>query len=228
MEKLIKDLGVKRVSWIVWIFIFFVISFVNSFASFFLLESVNYLFVFISSALSGVFFIIFIPSLLNAIEGKLKAEERAKEFLSHDVTTGFINKQFFLSQLKREISSAKRYENSFSLMMIEISNYDLIVEKHGRNTIEHILKEIGKRVKKQLRDSDVIGKYDTKLFSVILSNAKDETLEIIVNRLKNELENSPIMFKHKIFVDTKIVTKEFDREIDIDSDALLNRVEKLL
>ncbi|MCV6607880.1 MAG: GGDEF domain-containing protein [Campylobacterales bacterium] len=228
MEKLIRDLGVKKVSLIVWFFIFLVISFFNSFTSFFILETVSYSFIFVSSALSGMFFIIFIPSLLSAIEGKIKAEARAKEFLSLDMTTGFINKQFFLSQLKREVSSAKRYDSPFSLMMVEINNYDSIVEKHGRNTIEHVLKECGKRIEKQVRDSDVIGKYDTKHFGVILSHAKDESLEIIEKRLKKELEESPVMFKDKIFVETKIVMKEFDKEIDVDSDSYLNRVEKLL
>lgn len=228
MVNIVQDLGVKKVSFIAWAIVFLTLTVVNGFIFYLLHEEIKFLFILISSGLSGLFFILFIPTLIKAWEGKSKAEARAKEFLSHDTTTGFMNKHFFISSLRREMSSAKRYKNRFSLMFIEVANYNQIVEKHGRNTIEHVLKEVGRRVKELLRDSDIVGKYDTSVFSVILTNAKTDAISTVETRLKDVVEKAPVYFKDKIFVDLKIATKEFDSEEDVDSDIMLNGIEKLL
>lgn len=83
----------------------------------------------------------------------LKKENR------NDRQTGLMSFEFFSSLMKKELYELERYNRSGTLLMMDFSMINQILERYGETAYEKILGKIGKVIRNSIRESDMAAKY---------------------------------------------------------------------
>ena len=109
---------------------------------------------------------------------KTRADERIEYLASHDSLTNLPNREMFNGLLRRTIDAAARYRRSFAVLFIDLDRFKVINDSLGHDAGDRLLVEIGGRLRRALRSSDVVARLGGDEFVVIL----EETAE------RNEVE----------------------------------------
>jgi two-component system cell cycle response regulator len=85
-----------------------------------------------------------------------------------DGLTGVHNKRYFLEFLEREMARARRHQSSLSLMMFDIDHFKKVNDTHGHLAGDAVLKELGRRLKPEVRREDLLARYGGEEFACVL------------------------------------------------------------
>ena len=104
---------------------------------------------------------------------KTMADERIEYLASHDSLTNLPNREMFNGMLRRAIDAAARYQRQFAVLFIDLDRFKVINDSLGHDAGDMLLVEIGGRLRRALRSSDVVARLGGDEFVVIL----EETAE---------------------------------------------------
>lgn len=85
-----------------------------------------------------------------------------------DSLTGVFNRRAFDERLKNEIERARRYNFSFSLVMIDVDDFKQFNDRYGHSQGDIHLKKIASLIMKSVRQPDLVSRVGGEEFSVIL------------------------------------------------------------
>ncbi len=85
-----------------------------------------------------------------------------------DGLTGVHNKRYFLEFLEKEIARARRHASPMSLIMFDIDHFKKVNDTHGHLAGDAVLKELGRRLKPEVRREDVLARYGGEEFACVL------------------------------------------------------------
>ncbi|HEY9452581.1 MAG TPA: EAL domain-containing protein [Bradyrhizobium sp.] len=106
---------------------------------------------------------------------KTRADERIEYLASHDSLTGLPNREMFNGMLRRAIDAAGRYQRQFALLFIDLDRFKVINDSLGHDAGDMLLVEIGGRLRRALRSSDVVARLGGDEFVVILEEAAERS-----------------------------------------------------
>lgn len=115
---------------------------------------------------------------------KTKADERIEYMASHDSLTDLPNREMFNSMLRRAIDAAARYQRQFALLFIDLDRFKVINDSLGHDAGDMLLVEVGGRLRRALRSSDVVARLGGDEFVVILEETAERSG---VERIAGEL-----------------------------------------
>lgn len=101
------------------------------------------------------------------------------EYLAHyDQLTKIPNRYLLFDRIKHLISRSKRDKKSFTLLYIDLNNFN---DARGHAFGDQILIEVVSRLKQTIRDSDTIARVGDDEFVILLENTsdKDEVTKIV-------------------------------------------------
>ena len=125
---------------------------------------------------------------------KTKADERIEYLASHDSLTKLPNREMFNGMLRRTIDAAARYQRQFALLFIDLDRFKVINDSLGHDAGDMLLVEIGGRLRRALRTSDVVARLGGDEFVVILEEtAERPEVERIAGELLSVL-SQPLQF----------------------------------
>lgn len=137
-------------------------------------------------AIAGSILVIFVLALLGRMSRELAlsrqraAEEQiahAKqvEYLAfHDGLTGLPNRSLFSKLLAQSISYANRYQKKLAVLFLDLDRFKQINDTLGHDAGDDLLKEVARRLKVSLRESDVVARMGGDEFVAILPELEDE------------------------------------------------------
>ncbi|MGP1562041.1 MAG: GGDEF domain-containing protein [Helicobacteraceae bacterium] len=226
MISMIKIFGLKRAI-LAYTFVAMAITFlVTSVLYFLVFDEVKFAEVFISMLIPAVVIGLLVPKIVELYSVVNFEKEKNKTMSGYDEVTGFYNKKTFLSHLRREINSFKRYKTQLCVMLIEISNYKEIEKKRGRHITDYVLKEISSKICHNFRKSDILARYRENSFAVILPHTSLEKSNTVKTKIEEILQAKPIYFKDEINVQTNIKIQAVKNEESENEDSILDRLEK--
>lgn len=97
--------------------------------------------------------------------------EALKTAVRIDGLTQLANRAYFDEKLQEMIHLHQRYQEPFSLMMIDIDNFKTINDSHGHLAGDRILKGVSFKIKATLRESDFLARFGGDEFALILIKA---------------------------------------------------------
>ena len=104
---------------------------------------------------------------------KTRADERIEYLASHDSLTNLPNREMFNGMLRQAIDAAERYQRRFALLFIDLDRFKVINDSLGHDAGDMLLVEIGGRLRRALRSSDVVARLGGDEFVVILEEAAE-------------------------------------------------------
>jgi diguanylate cyclase (GGDEF)-like protein len=101
-----------------------------------------------------------------------------------DSETGIPSKQYLDMTLATRLQEFQKYGLSFGLIYADIDNFGKILERHGRFNAGKIVRTVARTLHKNVRYFDVVGRWSTEEFLVVLLNIDEGRLDIVANKLR--------------------------------------------
>ncbi|WP_455207281.1 EAL domain-containing protein [Kaarinaea lacus] len=89
---------------------------------------------------------------------------------THDTLTGLINRREFDSRINQALAAARAEGRHHALCYIDIKNFKLINDTHGRDAGDELLKQVATLLHSKVRDTDVLARLGGDEFAVLLTN----------------------------------------------------------
>jgi diguanylate cyclase (GGDEF)-like protein/PAS domain S-box-containing protein len=96
-----------------------------------------------------------------------QAAQRIQYLSTHDELTGLANRAALRQLVSQAIELAKRYERCFAVLLLNVDRFQRMNDSLGRDAGDALLRELGLRLKKHLRASDVVARLDGDEFAVL-------------------------------------------------------------
>ncbi len=152
-------------------------------------------------------------------------EKQLEEQALTDSLTGLYNRTGFLKELERLVSLSSRENRKFFVLLMDLNKFKYINDQYGHDTGDKFLQEIGERLKKIFRKSDLVARLGGDEFAIVISSfKKEEDIIFILQKLISTLEQ-PIDLDSIYFRPTaSIGIAEFPRD-GMDCQSLLKRAD---
>ena len=162
---------------------------------------------------------------VDQVHEKRKALE--KEILI-DPLTGIANRRALKERLKSELCRFQRYRQFFSMLLFDVDHFKVINDKYGHWAGDRCLKEIIKRIRPILRETDFIGRWGGDEFMVIFPGTDLESAVAVAERLRKLIENTRFIYhKQEISLTVSIGVTEI-QDTDSSQEMVFNRVDKAM
>jgi len=101
-----------------------------------------------------------------------------------ETETGIPSKQYVDMTLATRLEEFQKYGLTFGMIYVDIDNYGKILEKHGRFNASKIVRTVARTLHKNIRFFDIVGRWSTEEFLVVLLNIDESRLDIVANKLR--------------------------------------------
>lgn len=115
-----------------------------------------------------------ILTITRDITEKRLAQEKIKQLALFDQLTGLPNRTELQSRFKFALSLAQRHGQSMSLMFLDIDHFKNVNDTLGHSIGDHMLLEMARRLKLQLRDHDTLSRLGGDEFILLLPDTDHE------------------------------------------------------
>ncbi len=113
-----------------------------------------------------------------------------KELAIRDGLTGLYNHWYFHKRLKEELKRSKRYDEDFSLLLLDVDNFKECNDRLGHLKGDEVLKRITELLIQSTREIDFVARYGGDEFAIILYKTSKEKAENCAERIrKSVIEN---------------------------------------
>ena len=87
---------------------------------------------------------------------------------THDYLTGIYNRRYFMELARQSFQRAARYDEDLSVIMIDVDRFKSVNDTYGHQAGDQVLQQIAQACLKQLRSTDLIGRYGGEEFIIFL------------------------------------------------------------
>ncbi len=130
--------------------------------------------------------------VLRLISGRKAAEQRLEHLASYDELTGHYNKQRLREALDHVIASSSRTGDSGAYLAVGIDKLVNINDAFGYKAADSVIIEIGQRLDRCLRVSDVIGRVGGDRFGIVLADCAEQNTAIAAEKILAAVGQMPI------------------------------------
>ena len=144
-----------------------------------------------------------------------------------DGLTQVFNRRYFLEQLEREVSRAKRYRRDLSLIMFDIDRFKDINDSYGHLAGDYVLKQLATVVKGKIRKEDIMARYGGEEFVIILPEIDAPNALNFAEKVRKIVEKAAFRFEDtRINVTVSVGVASLDDGDD--SSSLIKRADDRL
>jgi len=117
-------------------------------------------------------------------------KEKLERLANFDSLTGLYNRRAILGKLHELINRANRYKEDFSLSMLDIDHFKRVNDHYGHLTGDEVLEKIATLIHRNIRDTDIVGRYGGEEFIIILPKTNLSSAWVAAERLRSIIEKA--------------------------------------
>lgn len=146
---------------------------------------------------------------LTSLENAKKAFNK-KHF---DLTTMLPSSQYCGELLALEISRATRYKSKIAVLYIQLDGFKKVNELAGYSTGDQVIKQVAERLRFSLRGSDIIARFSTNEFVVILPvSLSNVSISKVAEKLINIISKPYIENHSQYYLQSRIGISTFPND----------------
>lgn len=104
-----------------------------------------------------------------------------------DALTQLFSRPFVPTMLRREIELARRRQSGFSVLVLDIGNFQDLRSQHGVHAGDRLLKQLAGVLSSQVRASDWVFRYGSGAFMVLLAELSADASRPVAEKLLRQL-----------------------------------------
>lgn len=116
--------------------------------------------------------------------------DRTRREARTDQLSGVGNRKGFDEKLQLFVSRFRRESESFALVLCDIDHFKWINDTHGHPAGDQMVANVGKFLKRRLRDNDYVARYGGDEFALLLSKVDANTASMVAERLRADVCSS--------------------------------------
>ncbi len=109
-----------------------------------------------------------------------------------DVLTGWHNRRYLEARLPEEFALAARGGESLSFLLFDIDHFKRVNDEHGHEAGDAVLREVARRVQKEIRLSDVAARWGGEEFVVVLPRTSLSDALPLAERMREAVCGRPV------------------------------------
>jgi len=125
-----------------------------------------------------------------------EAEERLRYLANMDELTGMWNRRRFTQATRNELERAHRYQQIFSLLMLDIDYFKKINDTYGHGAGDEVLRHIAHIIRQILRQVDMPGRFGGEEFAIILPHTDLDAAYVTAERMRQHIEKTPAVYNN--------------------------------
>lgn len=129
---------------------------------------------------------------LESMNGQLRQLSKT------DFLTELNNRGTWEEALSHEFKRLKRSGHTGSLLMCDIDHFKRINDTYGHAAGDVVIKQVAQAVKKNLRETDLAGRYGGEEFAVLLVDTTADQALYFAERLRKTVENLQMEFNQQL------------------------------
>lgn len=134
---------------------------------------------------------LLLEGIVLDISDRKALEEELAELATLDPLTGLLNRREMTRLLDEEISRARRYERTLSLLWIDFDHFKGINDQYGHAAGDSVLMATSKLLSDSVRSVDVIGRFGGEEFVIVLPEMDRFEAKETAERLRNLISETP-------------------------------------
>ncbi len=117
------------------------------------------------------------------LAGYLRSVKVLEQAAFYDPLTKAYNRNFIEEYIKEELRKAKRLKEEFCLLLIDLNDFKEVNDRYGHNAGDVVLRRVVDKLRRNLREYDMIARWGGDEFLVVLPAEKGSNILEIVGRL---------------------------------------------
>lgn len=146
--------------------------------------------------ISGVLIAAIIPGILAPLLGTVffrayfELDETKSKLARLSVTdelTQIYNRRYFIGRANYELSRAKRYGQTFSMLLLDLDDFKQINDLYGHPAGDAVLRMVADTCLRESREVDVLARYGGDEFALLIPNLGQSSASQYADRLRRLL-----------------------------------------
>jgi diguanylate cyclase (GGDEF)-like protein len=104
---------------------------------------------------------------IHDVEARRQLEEQLRHGALYDEVTGLPNRRLFLERLEAAITSEREDKRAYAVAFFDLDGFKLVNDSLGHQAGDHLLAEIGERLRQRLRRSDIAARFGGDEFAIL-------------------------------------------------------------
>lgn len=132
--------------------------------------------------------------VVTDIRGQKAIEKRLEQLSITDALTGVFNRRHFQMLLEIEFREAARYRRPLSCLMIDLDHFKACNDTWGHPFGDHVLCEVGRLVRPEIREHDILARYGGDEFVLLLPNVGEQGAVEAAERIRGAIAAHPFFW----------------------------------
>ena len=144
-----------------------------------------------------------------------------------DKLTEVGNQRFLEIHLQSRIEELKKYRIPFALLYIDVDHLKEVNDSYGKPAGDQVLRSIAQTINNNIRFFDIVGRWQSDEFLVVLFNIEESKLDYVANKIRLLIEKSSITIGSKLVRATVSVGATLAMRVD-SLDSLIDRARSFM
>ena len=116
-------------------------------------------------------------------------EARIQHLANYDAVTGLPNRSLLGDRAAQGIAHARRFGRSVALISLNLDRFKLVVDSAGHSAGDELLRAVGERLRKVVREGDTVARLSADIFAVLAADlARPDDVIAVVRKIQEALE----------------------------------------
>jgi diguanylate cyclase (GGDEF)-like protein len=155
-------------------------------------------------------------------------KEKLERLANFDSLTELYNRRAILGKLRELIGLANRYKEDFSLSMLDIDHFKRVNDRYGHLTGDEVLEKIATLISRNVRDTDIVGRYGGEEFIIILPKTNLSSAWVVAERLRTIIEKTEMKYSAENVFAITVSQGLAGWERNEDATSLISRADEAL
>lgn len=125
--------------------------------------------------------------LQDALDDSEVMRERYQRLSMVDGLTGLFNRRYFFPEAESQLSRSIRYEQPFSLLLLDVDYFKQINDRWGHQVGDNVLQAIAAELQRVTRLGDIVARLGGEEFIVVLPNTDASGADQIAQRIQQQV-----------------------------------------
>ena len=134
--------------------------------------------------------------VVRAVTERHQNEQQLAYLSRFDRLTGEMNRNALTETLTTTLEEALKYRGSCGFMMIAVDNLARINELYGFGVADEVIAAVGRRLRSRMRAGDMLGRFSSNKFGVVLKNCTPDDLTMAADRFLTAVREDVVQTAH--------------------------------